>query len=351
MRASCEGAGVTGGWPANVCISAVFYPISWPSNPLSCYLRAPLMTGTVSDGKFTNKAAGFDAPTQSPVDDEQHRQWQLANKAWWERTPMRYDWREELESSHATADYFAEIDRRFYSSVRRFLPWRTIPFDTLISFDKLSSEDVLEIGVGHGSHAQLLAPRTRSYVGIDLTAEATEMTSKRLAMTNTPGKILQMDAEAMNFADGSFDFIWSWGVIHHSADTGRILKEMHRVLRPGGHCTVMVYYRSWWSYYLFAFLKVLLEGRLPSRSRIREVRQQTTDGAIARYYTCAEWNSFAGDLFNVKSSVYGMCIEAIPLPHGGLKRLLARILPDSVARFMTHRLAMGSFLIAQMTKR
>ncbi|MGA7711103.1 MAG: methyltransferase domain-containing protein [Rhizomicrobium sp.] len=309
------------------------------------------MTGTAFDGKFTNKVSDFDAPTQLPVDDEQRKQWQLANKAWWEGSPMRYDWRDELESDDTTKAYFAEIDRRFFSSVRRFLPWHSIPFDTLISFDKLRSLDVLEIGVGFGSHAQLLAPRSGSYVGIDLTAKATAMTKSRLALFNVTGKILQMDAEAMDFPEESFDFIWSWGVIHHSADTGRILKEMHRVLRPGGQATIMVYYRSWWSYYLFAFLKSILDGKLPRSSHIREVRQQTTDGAIARYYTRTEWDQFAGGFFTTKSSVYGMCIEAIPLPHGMLKSFFARILPDRVARFMTHRLAMGSFLIAQMTKK
>ena len=308
------------------------------------------MAGTAFDGKFTDKVADFDAPTKLPADDEQRRQWQLANKAWWEGAPMRYDWREELKSNQATADFFAEIDERFFSSVRRFLPWRTIPFDGLISFDKLKSQDVLEIGMGYGSYAQLLAPRARSYVGIDLTSNAVAATNTRFALFNIQGKILQMDAEAIDFADGSFDFIWSWGVIHHSADTGRILSEMHRVLRPGGHATVMVYFRSWWSYYLFAFLKLLLEGRLPSRSRIQEARQQATDGAIARYYTRAEWKALAGRLFVVKSSVHGMNMEAIPLPHGALKRIVARVLPDSVARFMTHRLAMGSFLIAQMKK-
>jgi SAM-dependent methyltransferase len=309
------------------------------------------MADTVSNGKFTNKAAGFEDPTQLPADEEQRRQWQLANRAWWESAPMRYDWRDELLSDVFTADYFAEIDRRFFSSVRKFLPWRELPFDTLISFERLRSEDVLEIGVGFGSHAQLLAPRARSYVGIDLTTDAVGATKRRFALANVSGTILQMDAEMMDFPDASFDFIWSWGVIHHSADTGRILKEMHRVLRPGGHCTLMVYYRSWWSYHLFAFLKVLLEGKLPTQSRIRIMRQEATDGAIARYYTQAEWKQFAGDGFDVETSVHGMSIEAIPLPHGALKQRLTAILPDGFARFLTHNLAMGSFLVAQMTKK
>lgn len=309
------------------------------------------MSGTVSDGKFKHKAAGFQAPTQLPADEEQRRQWQLANKSWWELTPMRYDWREGLTSITGTKEFFAEIDERFFSSVRRFLPCNGIPFDHLISFEKLASEDVLEIGVGHGSHAQLLAPRCRSYVGIDLTAEATAQSRARFDLFNLPGKILQMDAEDMAFPDASFDFIWSWGVIHHSADTSRILSEMHRVLRPGGHCTIMVYYRSWWSYYLFAFLKALLEGKLPSGARHWAARQQSIDGAIARYYTQAEWKEFAGHYFDVETAVYGMNIEVIPLPHSKLKLMLERMLPDGICRFLTHRLAMGSFLVAQMTKK
>jgi ubiquinone/menaquinone biosynthesis C-methylase UbiE len=32
-------------------------------------------------------------------------------------------------------------------------------------------------------------------------------------------RVMQMDAEEMTFANDSFDYIWTWGVIHHSADT------------------------------------------------------------------------------------------------------------------------------------
>jgi hypothetical protein len=39
---------------------------------------------------FGNKAMGFDDPTQLPRDQEQRREWQSANRAWWESTPMRF---------------------------------------------------------------------------------------------------------------------------------------------------------------------------------------------------------------------------------------------------------------------
>ena len=309
------------------------------------------MTGSVPDGKFGNKAPGFDSPIRLPDDENQRCAWQEANKAWWEDKPMRYDWREGLASDKETRDFFREIDERFLLSVEKFLPSRSIPFDALIRFDTLGDRDVLEIGMGHGSVGQLLAQYARSYTGIDLTEEATNMTRRRFTFLNKKGTLLRMDAEAMTFPDASFDFVWSWGVIHHSADTSRILKEMHRVLRPNGQAIVMVYYRSWWSYYLFSIMKLLLEGKFPTSDRIDKMRQRTTDGAIARFYTRCEWKKITNSLFSVTTSVHGMSIELIPLPHGRVKNFLLRILPDRMARFMTHQLAMGSFLVAHMAKK
>src|SRR5262249_15382770 len=154
---------------------------------------------------------GFDNPVQLPQDDAQRRAWQSANKTWWEATPMRYDWRDEISSPAGTQSYFTEIDRRFLWSVAKYMPWRKLPFEEVIPFEQLGDNDVLEIGVGQGTHAQLLAPRCKSFTGIDLTSHAAEMTSRRLKLFNLPGRILQMDAEDMDFADNSFDFIWSWG--------------------------------------------------------------------------------------------------------------------------------------------
>src|SRR5206468_2314200 len=126
--------------------------------------------------------------------------------------------------------------------------------DPLIDFDQLQNKDVLEIGVGNGSHAALLARHSGSFTGIDLTDYAVESTSKRLKCFGLAGIVRQMDAEQMPFADRSFDFVWSWGVIHHSSDTRKILSEIARVLRPGGRAVTMVYHRNWWNYYLFGGL-------------------------------------------------------------------------------------------------
>jgi ubiquinone/menaquinone biosynthesis C-methylase UbiE len=310
------------------------------------------MTDNYSGKDFLNKAKGFDSPIQLPQDEDTARKWQSANKAWWESTPMRYDWREGLNVEPGTRAYFDEIDRRFFTSVKHYMPWKKIPFDNLIDFENLAGLDVLEIGVGYGSHAQLLAPFCKSYTGMDITEKASSITAQRLTLSQTKGKILQMDAENMTFPDAFFDYIWSWGVIHHSANTLNILREMHRVLRPGGHAVVMIYHRSIWKYYIVdGFLKGILYGDLFRKGSLHRVSQSATDGAIARYYRPHEWQQLCNGLFEIDEFIVsGQKSDVIPLPACRFKSWAENILPDFFSRFITNRLKMGSFLIAKMRR-
>jgi SAM-dependent methyltransferase len=179
------------------------------------------------------------------------------------------------------------------------------------------------------------------------------MTSKRLRLFDIPGKVLEMDAEQMSFPDGSFDFIWSWGVIHHSADTHRVLREMNRVLRPNGTSTVMVYHRSWWhSYIVYGLLKGVIQGKMREHGSLHHVSQAAIDGAIARCYLPREWRAATDGLFQIESiQIYGLKTDVIPLPYGRLKTLMEAMVPDAVARFLTNHMRMGSFLVAHMRKK
>lgn len=49
------------------------------------------------------------------------------------------------------------------------------------------------------------------------------------------------DAEQLEFPDATFDLVYSYGVIHHSPNTERIVEEIRRVLKPGGTARVMIY--------------------------------------------------------------------------------------------------------------
>jgi SAM-dependent methyltransferase len=262
---------------------------------------------------------------------------------------MRYDWREDIGHPPGGLAYFDEIDRRFLESARAFLPDRARPFDAVIPYGALRDATVLEIGIGQGTHAQLLSPGCRSYFGIDLTAAAVEMTSRRLRLRSLPGRILQMDAEALAFCDESVDYVWSWGVLHHTADTGRALNEVHRVLRAGGACTLMVYYRSWWSYHVCGVLRRLLLGDRDGGTHA--AIQCSTDGAIARFYRPCDWLAMTRGQFTVtKFAIYGQKSDLVPLPYGRLKRGMMALVPNALARFLTSTLRMGTFLVVDMRK-
>lgn len=295
----------------------------------------------------------FNSPTDLPKSDAQANQWQSANRDWWERNPMRYDWKEGIKYEEFSKEFFQEIDRRFFSKVFEFMPWKDRPFDKLIPYEDLGNLDVLEVGIGNGSVAQQLASVSKSFTGIDLTEYATNSTQKRMSAFGINATILRMDAERMNFGDAQFDYIWSWGVVHHSSNTDKILREMHRVLRPGGRACIMVYYRNWWNYWLCAgFLRGVLMGKLFKYGNVNAVMQEWWDGAIARFYRKAEWSELVSPYFNVnKTLVYGAKPELIPIPGGKFKDAVLSVVPNSVARFLGTTCQMGSFLVTELEKK
>ena len=315
-------------------------------------MKSHSATKNFDGSKFVNKLEGFDAPTRMPESNELGKKWQEANKAWWERSPMRYDWREVITHEENTREYFDQIDSRFLEAVRHYMPWRRYPFEQHIPYEELPQLDVLEIGVGQGTHAQLIARHCKTFVGIDLTERASKATRSRLELMGISGEIHQMDAERMIFPDRSFDFIWSWGVIHHSSNTGNVVREMARVLRPGGRASIMVYYRSPLQYYFFTGIgRGLLKGEFWSVGGIHRINQGATDGALARYFSVGEFTKLLDGLFKVENVIVtGQKFDAVPLPHGRLKSILVKIIPDWITRIATDKLRLGTFLIVHMKR-
>lgn len=295
---------------------------------------------------------GFSHPVASPSSSDEEKKWQEANKEWWEGHPMRYDWKERIPFKEFTRSFYMEIDARFFSDTKVYLPWKRIPFDQIIDFKDLSDKDVLEIGVGNGSHAQLLAKHARSFTGIDITEYSVKSTKKRMTCFGLDASIRQMDAENLTFDNNSFDFIWSWGVIHHSSNTRKILEEIYRVLRPGGRASVMIYHRNFWNYYIYnGLFRGILQGDLLRTRSLHKTVQRYTDGAIARFYTVSEWKALASDLFSIdKIFIFGSKTEIVPLPSGRIKKLVMDFIPDVLSRFLTNKMKMGAFLFTVLRK-
>lgn len=107
---------------------------------------------------------------------------------------------------------------------------------------------VLEIGCGLGTDGAQFAKAGADYTGIDLTDAAVELARKRFELFDLPGTFRTADAENLDFADDSFDLVYSHGVLHHTPDIVGAVREIHRVLKPGGRSIVMLYHRGSYNY-------------------------------------------------------------------------------------------------------
>jgi ubiquinone/menaquinone biosynthesis C-methylase UbiE len=86
-------------------------------------------------------------------------------------------------------------------------------------------------------------------VGIDLTPRSIEITRHRFRLYGAEGDFMISDGEHLPFHDASFDVVYSNGVLHHTPDTAGAIREIHRVLRPGGVAKVMLYHRNSLNYW------------------------------------------------------------------------------------------------------
>jgi ubiquinone/menaquinone biosynthesis C-methylase UbiE len=94
---------------------------------------------------------------------------------------------------------------------------------------------VLDVATGTGNTALAFAPFVRRVVGVDITpemiAEAADLTGQK-CVNNLD--LCMADAMALPFPDSAFDLVLSRRAPHHFRDIKGALKEMSRVLRPGG---------------------------------------------------------------------------------------------------------------------
>ena len=123
-------------------------------------------------------------------------------------------------------------------------------------FNLLKGLNVLEVGFGLGSDAVLLAKSSKNYFGTDLSEVSYEVTSRRLKLYGLGNTNLKVGSSTnLDYEDSFFDFVYSWGVIHHSGNLKKSLEEIYRVLKNGGRSKIMVYNKDslivfvYWLYY------------------------------------------------------------------------------------------------------
>lgn len=99
----------------------------------------------------------------------------------------------------------------------------------------LAGKRVLEVGCGRGVGMEILLSLDAEHAtGFDLDPRMIALAGRRLSKYNDRARVFVGDAEAIDAPDASFDAVVDYGVIHHIPQWRQTLKEIARVLKPGG---------------------------------------------------------------------------------------------------------------------
>jgi SAM-dependent methyltransferase len=169
-------------------------------------------------------------------------------------------------------DLSAESLRRFDAAYLNFYPYLSnyVP-------PSLKGERVLEIGLGFGTLGQLLAERGANYFGLDISQGPVDLMRQRLEMMGVQDAAETVEvgsALAIPHPEGSFDQVFSIGCLHHTGDVALAIREVARVLRPGGVATIMVYNHN-------SFRRIVQRMRHSGAEQVRASYDANSAGAAA----------------------------------------------------------------------
>ncbi len=193
-----------------------------------------------------------------------------------------------------SAQFFAELDAYRYEKLD-YLP-------RLVNFEAYRGKKLLEVGCGAGIDLVRFARAGAQVSGIDLSQTAIDLARKNLQSSRLEGELAVMDGEAMQFPDQSFDVVFAHGVLQYTGDPGKMIQQIHRVLRPGGEAILMVYNKVSWLNLMRVLFGVALEHE---------------DAPVLRKFTAGEFKQLLEPF-----SAWRIIVERFPVKsrlHGGLK--------------------------------
>ena len=108
-----------------------------------------------------------------------------------------------------------------------------------IKLGSISGGKVLDVATDSGDFIDTLMKALKDYdcfVGIDISKKDLESAKKRF--TDQSVKLMEMNAESLEFDDNSFDMVCMAYSLHHLDKIYKVLAEMRRVLKPGGNLII-----------------------------------------------------------------------------------------------------------------
>ena len=139
--------------------------------------------------------------------------------------------------------YFQKVELRKLSELPRLEASGAREIARCLSV--ITGGKVLDVCTGKGAFIETLMKTLNSFdsfVGVDIDQD--DLTKARERFMGQPVQFLMMDATNLQFDDASFDTVCIANSLHHLDDIPRVLAEMNRVLKPGGHFIVEEMYQD-----------------------------------------------------------------------------------------------------------
>ncbi len=118
----------------------------------------------------------------------------------------------------------------------------------------LMGKKVVEVGAGSGRDSLALAAEGAIVTMLDYSQDALQLMREQIRQSHIKVQLICGDAFHLPFKDGSVDVIFHQGLLEHFTNPEGILKENHRVLKPGGFALADVPQK----YHLYTVVKHLL---------------------------------------------------------------------------------------------